>query len=333
VTLLPLLIQHTNGMLKDNLPAGVFYVPAYELYDHSDWTFDPVRISTLKNQHLSVIDYSSENYISTAVDAYNYFTELGINFILLSHDPRDHLRHPNIIFYPYYYYWTNEKFTQFDVDISSVRNFKIASLSRRPVPHRIINYVRLRNKPYFDSTVITAHRNDNPMPDEVRGDEMTLPADIKSQWDQIYPTLPTMPVLGTDSFHLLHPGYTDSYVNLIVETTVTKGFFITEKTWKPILRGQLFLAWSNAGGIEHLRDLGVDVFDDIIDHKYYDNEQDPSIRLDKIHTVLDHLATQDLDSIFQQTLTRRTSNLRKFKNGEFGARYRDQLNKCINMLN
>ena len=264
---------------------------------------------------------------------YQYFTELGINFIILSHDPQDHLIHPNVIFYPYYCYWTNEKFTQFDVDISSPRDFKIASLSRRPVAHRIINYILLRDKAYFNDTVITAHRYDNPLGDEIRGDEMLVPLDVQTKWNQVYSTLPNMPVLGTDSFHLLHPGYTNSYVNLIVETTVTKGFFITEKTWKPILRGQLFLAWGNTGVIAHLRDMGVDVFDDLINHKYYDNEQDPSIRLKKIHSVLDDLATQDLDIIFQQTLERRKSNMSKFKNGLFGTQYRDQLTTCINMLN
>ena len=320
-------------MLKDNLPAGVFYVPAYELYDHSNWTFDPIKVSALKDKHLSIIDYSSENYISTVADMYQYFTELGINFIILSHDPQDHLIHPNVIFYPYYCYWTNEKFTQFDVDISSPRDFKIASLSRRPVAHRIINYILLRDKAYFNDTVITAHRYDNPLGDEIRGDEMLVPLDVQTKWNQVYSTLPNMPVLGTDSFHLLHPGYTNSYVNLIVETTVTKGFFITEKTWKPILRGQLFLAWGNTGVIAHLRDMGVDVFDDLINHKYYDNEQDPSIRLKKIHSVLDDLATQDLDIIFQQTLERRKSNMSKFKNGLFGTQYRDQLTTCINMLN
>jgi hypothetical protein len=320
-------------MLKNNLPPGVFYVPAYDLYDRGDWSFDPVKISVLKDKHLSIIDYSSENYISTVRGAYQYFIDLGINFILLSHDPQDHLLYPNLLFYPYYYYWTNKTFTQFDVDVSGPRKFKIASLSRRPTAHRIINYIQLKDKLYFNNAVITAHRYDNPTEYGPRGDEMLVPIDVQTKWNQIYPTLPIMPPLGGSSFHLLHPGYTNSYVNLIVETTVTKGFFITEKTWKPILRGQLFLAWGNVGVVTHLRDMGVDVFDDFVDHKYYDTEQDPLTRLNKIHAVLDELAEQDLDSIFQQTVSRRISNIAKFKNGQFGTQYQNQIKTCINLLN
>jgi hypothetical protein len=320
-------------MLKNNLPPGVFYVPATDLYNRGDWSFDPVKISALKDKHLSIIDYSTENYNHTLPEVYDYFDDLDINFILLSHNPAHHLLKSNLLFYPYYYHWTNEQFAQFDVDVSGPREFKIASLSRRPDAHRIINYIQLKDKPYFNNTVITAHRYDNPTMYGPRGDEMLVPTYIQTIWDQIYPTLPIMPVISVGGSSFLHPGYTKSYVNLIVETTVTKGFFISEKTWKPILRGQLFLAWGNVGVVAHLRDMGVDVFDDFIDHKYYDTEQDPFTRLNKIHAVLDELAKQDLDSIFQQTLLRRMSNIAKFKNDQFGTQYQHQIKTCINLLN
>jgi hypothetical protein len=91
--------------------------------------------------------------------------------------------------------------------------------------------------------------------------------------------------------------------------------------------------WGSAGSIAHLRDMGVDVFDDFIDHKYYDTEQDPLARLNKIHAVLDELAKQDPDSIFQKTLSRRMSNIAKFKNGQLGTQYQHQIKTCINLLN
>ena len=321
-------------MLKNNLPAGVFYVPAYELYDHSDWDFAPDKIAKLKSKKLSIIDYSTENYNHTLPGVYDYFNNLGINFILLSHDPAHHLLNPNLLFHPHYLHWSSENLVFPTLDQSAKKSHKIASLARLPRPHRIVNYMLLRDKHYFDGAVITAHNESSrDAYQSVRSDDITVPPGIQSQWDNIKESLPVATGAQLIAPDVVQPGYIDSYVHLVVETTVNQGFFITEKTWKPIGSGQLFLIWGNAGSIAHLRDMGVDVFDDFIDHKYYDTEQDPLTRLNKIHSVLDDLAAQDLDSIFQQTLARRTSNISKFKNGLFGTQYRDQLTTCINLLN
>jgi hypothetical protein len=181
---------------------------------------------------------------------------------------------------------------------------------------------------------MTAHQEIENLEHITRPDDIPLPADIQSKWDAVRESLPvaTRQQLAATRC-VTHPGYTDTYLHLTVETCANTGFFITEKVWQPIACGQLFLVWGSAGSICHLRDMGVDVFDDFIDHKYYDTEQDPLVRIKKIHALLDVLATQDLDSIFQQTLARREDNISKFKNGLFGAKYRDQLTTCINMLN
>jgi hypothetical protein len=321
-------------MLKNNLPAGVFYVPAYELYDHSDWSFDPVKISTLKDKYLSIIDYSTENYNDTVPEAYDYFKKLDINFILLSHNPRHHLLHSNLLFYPHWLEWSREELKFPVLDQTAAKSHRIASMSRSPKVHRIINYILLKNKSYFDPEVITAHQDTYIAWHLTRPDDMAVPPEIKTQWDEIYESLPKATIAQLNrAVNVVHPGYTDSYVHLIVETAVTKSFFMSEKTWQPVASGQLFLTWGSAGSIGHLRDLGVDVFDDIVDHKYYDIEQDPMARLHKIHMVLDDLAVQDLEDMHRQTLTRRESNVANFKNGLFGKNYQDQLTTCINMLN
>jgi hypothetical protein len=87
------------------------------------------------------------------------------------------------------------------------------------------------------------------------------------------------------------------------------------------------------GTITYLRDSGVDVFDDYIDHDYYDNEPDAVTRLNKVHKLIDSLIEQDLNTVYQKTSDRRLANKNKFKNGDFGTNYRNQLTTCINMLN
>ena len=94
------------------------------------------------------------------------------------------------------------------------------------------------------------------------------------------------------------------------------------------------MAIGSQGTVEHLRNSGVDVFDDIIDHSYYDNVTDWQKRIHCAHEILERLITQDLEKIYQQTHQRRLKNVEKFYAGEFDAnRSLDYIQQCINMLN
>jgi hypothetical protein len=164
----------------------------------------------------------------------------------------------------------------------------------------------LRKKSYYDQCLVNFHSFVAGWGDEARGDDEPVPSDIWNEWMAIKDTLPSFkPNVWKD---VRHPAYTDSYINVIAETTVVDQIYITEKTWKPIACGQLFLLVGNPNSIEHLRDMGVDTFDDIIDHKYYDRELDFKTRLGRMHEVLDDLVKQDLPKIYQQTRDRRLKN-------------------------
>lgn len=73
--------------------------------------------------------------------------------------------------------------------------------------------------------------------------------------------------------------YRESFVEFINETSFTEQcFLITEKTLNSVY-GCNFPIWlSSAGTVKFLRDLGIDVFDDIVDHSY-DKIIDPSERV------------------------------------------------------
>jgi hypothetical protein len=93
--------------------------------------------------------------------------------------------------------------------------------------------------------------------------------------------------------------------------------FLSEKTWKPIAAGQLFLHFGNPGTIGFLRTLGVDTFDDIIDHDSYDNVSDWRQRMGIIHRLASDLMALDLQDIWHTTLSRRQSNVDRFFAGDF----------------
>lgn len=66
--------------------------------------------------------------------------------------------------------------------------------------------------------------------------------------------------------------HSDAYCNIVMESQFdvdgSNGVFLTEKTFKPIKHGQMFFIAGAAGSLQTLRNLGYEVFDDILDNSY-----------------------------------------------------------------
>lgn len=75
--------------------------------------------------------------------------------------------------------------------------------------------------------------------------------------------------------------YSNAYLNLVLETHMdidgTNGVFFSEKVFKPIKHGQMFMMFGNAGSLALLRELGYKTFDHVIDNSY-DTIADTSLR-------------------------------------------------------
>jgi hypothetical protein len=73
--------------------------------------------------------------------------------------------------------------------------------------------------------------------------------------------------------------YKETFVELISETTFTESsFLITEKTLNSIYGSCFPIFFSSLGTVSFLRKIGMDVFDDIVNHDY-DTEPDPMKRV------------------------------------------------------
>jgi len=107
------------------------------------------------------------------------------------------------------------------------------------------------------------------------------------------------------------------------------GVFITEKTWKAIATSVPFVMWGNPGTMNFLKQQGIDIYDDVIDHKYYDTEEDAKLRLDKLYKIIDDLILQGVDKIYNQLLDRVINNQTQFFNGEFNQTYLHSLTNSI----
>jgi len=314
---------------------GIFYfkTPSEFIFDH-DWNLDHDKITKLKDHKLVIADFSSEHYGIHGLDhVYSALDQQGVNFLLLTHDPNDHLRFDRMLFYPYWYHWTRKHFVTHNSE-SVDRTYKWSCLNANPRYHRIYNFFYTYHKPYYKDACFTFHSNGKSISD--RADDLVLDDETIKFWSEVGHTLKTRSSLAEEEQIQLdancsHPANSDSYINLVTEATVIPKIFITEKTWKPIASGQLFLIFGNTGTVSYLRDQGVDVFDDIIDHSY-DTTADWQLRLHQIHQQLEVLLVQDLKKLYINTHLRRQANCEKFFSGAFDQKYIQTIQQCINTL-
>lgn len=226
--------------------------------------------------------------------------KLATDSVIYSHNPEDNHKLPNLKFYPFYYYKSKDWFTktyQINID-NNCKTYDFSCLNMSAHPHRIVNWLLIKDLP---NSLITFHNDE-----KFNGNNIELTDDEQLLWDQLKKDLPDRQY-GPKLDDISNPAYTDSYINLVTETTVCARVFITEKTWKPIASGQLFLILGNPGTIEHLRNVGIDCFDDIIDHSY-DSVADHRERIFKVRQSLDKLLKEDLFTINLSTKQRRIKN-------------------------
>jgi hypothetical protein len=92
--------------------------------------------------------------------------------------------------------------------------------------------------------------------------------------------------------------YADSVIEIVNDTTFyNPGSTVNEKYLNSIYGLNFPILCSNAGTVEHLRTLGFDLFDDVIDHSY-DSIQDP---IDRMFAMVD----QNMDLLIDGDFARR----------------------------
>lgn len=92
---------------------------------------------------------------------------------------------------------------------------------------------------------------------------------------------------------ILPERYRDTYFTLDAEMSV-QHYFPTEKTYKAILTGHPFIILSAPGYLQHLRQMGFQTFDPMIDESY-DQEPDLGRRIQMISNEVQRLCSLDLD--------------------------------------
>jgi hypothetical protein len=237
------------------------------------------------------------------------------DFVCLCHDPSDEALRPRIMYFPFFA-WRKRWPLPDPMLVANInRTYLFSNLNHFARDFRIANWLVLQQKPYAGKCLITMH---NIVQEQHAYDNnFALTSEEKLAWLERRPELPCKVSDGFGMFFdSKHPAFADTYLHIVSETTCKDKIFLTEKTWQTIHAGQLFMVWGNSGIIAHLRDLGVDVFDDIVNHEY-DAVIDHRKRFKCMHEELDRLSVLDWADIYRSTAKRRQTNADKFHTGVF----------------
>ena len=256
---------------------------------------------------------------------------LAQDFILTTSNYYYHFnKHPNIVHLPRYYFTVSRDPNNQRPNIQDPRPHPMSCLNKNPWLHKTLNFVAMSKQPWFDRVQKSfgwVYPNPAEYYEYLSTDVLnTITKQDADYLQSIYPLRLSADDDMTKFESNACPTYRSCYIDYAPESR-TENTFISEKTWKPLFSGQLFLILGPVGVIEYLRDVGVDVFDDIIDHSY-DQEPDLQRKIGMLMTVITDLLARDLDQLWQDTYHRRQKNLdlmyypnfKKFMFGDIAAR-------------
>ena len=200
---------------------------------------------------------------------------------------------------------------------------KFSCLNANKWSHRILTYIQLYDKPYFSDMIFGWGRRTGWTKDYLEQEDFINDIVITDdEWGKLA-TLPQRILAhpNDDTDHndrtTDHIAYTSACLNIITETTSRNDTpQLTEKSFKPILAGQFFIMIGSRGLIQYMRDIGFDVFDDIINHSY-DSIEDDRERIAAAIKELDWLDQVDLFELHAQCKERFLKNQQWLKSPEF----------------
>lgn len=289
------------------------------IFDKTQWNW-PVNVESIQAELKKgplVVLMAQDPFNDHEADTVDQLSKITNDFVVLSGNAKYFLNPKKHVCYMPYWYLMQKIQNDHIPATNSVRAYAISSLNGKSKYHRIENFIKLREKPYFNKMLFTMNNNFNL-------EECRLETQIEFWNNDIidkFQLLLTSEELKQEHYQdhsIQHPAYTDAYVNYVTETSIrTSEIFCSEKTWKPVMSGQFGIWLSNPGHVAFLRAIGLDMFDNVFAGHAYDCEPDLNQRIDQIHTLIDRIMATDLTSVYQDTVARRQANMDLFYSNEF----------------
>jgi hypothetical protein len=143
-------------------------------------------------------------------------------------------------------------------------------------------------------------------------------------------TLPgELPNLSRNDVGVDHYVYNQYAVNLVTETDVNLTY-ISEKTCKPFVARQIPIIVGSAGVNQFLKDIGLDMFEDIVPWKMWDSETDSIVRLQKIVDFVEQwIRSGTILDDYRRVIDRVEHNKQYFHSEAFRQRIMYQMNSLL----
>jgi hypothetical protein len=154
------------------------------------------------------------------------------------------------------------------------RTHAFSCLNRNPTFHRLVLYTLIKQQELLDNFIYSfydqcPYQGHKITAYQYRGLEKLVGDKLAQQCiDNIqdFPISWAGETLGNNDHSIAHPAYQDAWCNIVTETSALVSF-TSEKIWKPIAAGQLFLVMGSPGTCAWLKKLGFYTFDDAYDSK------------------------------------------------------------------
>ena len=136
--------------------------------------------------------------------------------------------------------------------------------------------------------------------------DIKLPAEYELPWVD----RKNYPYRGMDQ-DIYEKPYNDTVCSIVSETNIGDGIFLTEKIWKPIIAGHLFVVHGNTYYLKRLRELGFKTFSAIFDESY-DDEIDEDKKIKKIVETVKTIKSMNSAELYERTREIRDHNQQVF---------------------
>lgn len=219
-----------------------------------DATLDPL------NEYIEVVRILNLFAKQESIRSYLALSQFGL---------RTHSHLVEINYPAWLFVFKKQKFLPWsDVD----KKYKFSCLNRNPSWHRLLFYTMIKRAdllkefvysfydrcPYQGSPISSAwYSNIRAVAgEELYQDCLTNFKDFPISWSN--------EVLGVNDHSINHDAYSNTWCNIVTETSATISF-TSEKIWKPIASGQLFLVVGAPGTTQWLNSLNINTFNDTYD--------------------------------------------------------------------
>ena len=176
------------------------------------------------------------------------------------------------------------------------KRFDFLYLNKMRKKYRELLWRELRKDDLLANSLFTFHKLDP---------KLKLPPEYELPWVDRN----NYPQRGFDQDVFEKP-YNDCAVNIVSETDVDHKF-ITEKVYKPLMAGQIFVVYGYKGILTKLRAMGFQTYGEHIDESY-DDEVDHEKRINMISDTLHKVKGTDYKKLYKDTQDIRTHNQKVF---------------------